>query len=250
VDLVVDSYRQAANLLKELGQGNSQVPDYREDADIALFQLGLLRAESDLAAGEREFAPLLADQENLIATYPVVPDYRNALGRSLLEYAKLLHGRNESTRASPLVEQALARFQEAVQEDPANRTYGKNLSEAMTLQILIAMNGKQVEQVAALAEKLVDTRTADLKAYLTASMNLTRCLVMTSADDTLVPDVRETRADGFGRRAVEILRWAVDRGLLHAPEPLRHEEFLPLRTRPDFIELFKKLHDRQVPATG
>ena len=137
-ELAAEAFRQAADLLKELAQRNPQVPDYQEDLDIALFQLGLLKAETDLAAGEGELAPLLADQEKLIAAYPAVPDYRNALGRNLLAYGRLLHGRDESARASPLVEKAVARFQEALKEDPGNRTYGQNLTEAVTLEIRIA----------------------------------------------------------------------------------------------------------------
>ena len=85
------------------------------------------------------------------------------------------------------------------------------------MQILIAVKGRKTERVAALAERLVEARTADLKAYLTASMGLTRCVVITSTDESLAPDLREARADAYGRRAVEILRQAVDRGLLHGP---------------------------------
>ena len=84
-------------------------------------------------SGERELAPLLAEQEKLIAAYPAVPDYRNALGRDLLEYGKLLHRRDQPVRAVPLIEKAVARFEEALKEDPGNRTYGKNLTEALTV---------------------------------------------------------------------------------------------------------------------
>ena len=182
-----------------------------------LFQLGLLKAESDLASGERELAPLLAEQEKLVTAYPAVPDYRNALGRDLLEYGKLLLRRDQPARALPMIEQGVARFEEALKEDPGNRNYGKNLTEALTVQLMIAVKGKQTERVAALAERLVEARTADLKAYLTASMGLTRCVVITSSDESLAPDVREARANAYGRRAVEILRSVVDRGLLHAP---------------------------------
>src|SRR5262249_34863959 len=152
--------------------------------------------------------------------------------------------------ALPLLEKSLVRFQEALKEDPGNRIYGQNLTEVLTLQILIAVEERQTERVASLAEKLVEAPTADLNAYLAASMSFTKCLVMTSIDESLAPEVREPRVDAHGRRAVEILRRAVDRGLLHAPDPLRYEEFVPLRTRADFIELFKELRDRQVPATG
>ena len=39
------------------------------------------------------------------------------------------------------------------------------------------------------------------------------------------------------------MRQAVERGLLNSSEPLKVEEFVPLRSRQDFIELFKKLRD-------
>jgi serine/threonine-protein kinase len=250
MDLAIEAYRQAADQLKEMAQGNPQVPDYQEELDIALVQLGLLQAEANKAAGEETLARVLADQEKLIAAYPAVPDYRNALGRSLREYANLLRARGEASRAADLAEKAEARVREALKGDSGNRVYAKNLTEALTLQILIAEKAKQTEKVGLLVDRLVEAPTADLRNHLTAAMGLTRCLVITSTDEALAPDVREKRAEEFGRRAVAILRQAANRGLLLTSDPLRDEEFLLLRTRPDFIELFKELRDRQTPATG
>jgi serine/threonine-protein kinase len=249
-DLAAESFRQAANLLKDLAQRSPEVPDYQEDMDIALFQVAMLKAETDLPAAEREFTAILADQALLVIRYPNVPAYRNALGRNLLEYAKMLHGRRAFDRAPSLAEDATSRFLEALAGDPGNRTYGKNLSEALTLQVLIALAMNQTEEVAALADRLVAARPEELTAYLTASSGLARCVAMTATDDGLAADVRQARGDAYGRMAVEILRKAVDRGLLQTSDPLRDEEFIPLRTREDFIDLFKTLRDRQAPATG
>ena len=248
--LTAEGFRQSASQLEELARANPQVPDYRADRDIALFQLGLLKAETDLAAGERELEPLLADQEKLVASYPAVPDYRNALARNLLEYGTLLHGKGDRSGASQRVEQAATQLREALKADPGNRVYGKNLAEALTLEIVIALKGKDTRKIAALAEQLIETPAADLTAYRTAAAALTRCLARTASDESLPPEVREERAETQGRRAVEILQKALDRGLLRSPDPLKDEEFVPLRTRPDFIELFKKLRDLQAPATG
>ena len=38
---------------------------------------------------------MLDDQERLIASYPDVPDYRDAQGRNLFDYGKLLFERGE-----------------------------------------------------------------------------------------------------------------------------------------------------------
>ena len=119
--LALESFRQSAEQLKGLAQKSPQVPDFRQNRDVALFQLGLLKAETDLAAGEHELTPLLADQESLISTYPSVPDYRIALGRNLLEYGKLLLRKGESDRASPLLDKALARFERRSRKIPGTR---------------------------------------------------------------------------------------------------------------------------------
>ena len=80
--------------------------------------------------------PVLDDQEKLIAAYPAVPDYRNALGRNLLRVWQVaLSSRANRAWAATLIEKAVARFQEALKEDPGNRTYTKNLTEALTLQM-------------------------------------------------------------------------------------------------------------------
>jgi eukaryotic-like serine/threonine-protein kinase len=249
-DRAAEAYRQGVTHLESLAQGPTQVPDYRQNIDIALFQLALLKAGSDPAAAEGEIASILADQEKLIAAHPSVPDYRSAVGRNLLQYGRLLYDRGDSTQASPLVEKALARFEEALKEDPGNRAYGKNVTDALTLQILIAAQEKKCDRVSALAERLIQAPTADLRNYLTAAICLTRCLVLTTTSDVLSAEVRQERADAYGRRAVEILRQAVDRGLLNASDPLKDQEFLPLRPRADFIELFKELRDRQGPVAG
>ena len=55
---------------------------------------------------EPALAQVLDDQERLIASYPDVPDYRNALGRNLFDYGKLLFERGDRARAATLIEQS------------------------------------------------------------------------------------------------------------------------------------------------
>ena len=89
---------------------------------------------------------MLVDQARLIADYPDVPDYRNSEGRNLFDYGKRLIELGDSVRASDFLNQAVTRFEEALQGDPGNRIYTRNRYEALTSQMLIALELKQVER--------------------------------------------------------------------------------------------------------
>ncbi|HKM52042.1 MAG TPA: protein kinase [Isosphaeraceae bacterium] len=249
-ELASESFRQAANLLKPLATQYPQVPDYRQNLAIVQFQLNLLRVATDPAGAEPALAQVLDDQERLIASYPDVPDYRNALGRNLFDYGKLLFERGKSARAANLIEKAVARFQEALKADPGNRVYTKNLYEALTLQMDLALESNQAERAARCAAQLVDVLPNQLSAYLIVAAGLSQCVKLAPHENQLASGEREERADAYGRRAVELLRKAVERGLLRSSEPLKAEEFVPLRSRQDFIELFKELLDGQHPVSS
>jgi serine/threonine-protein kinase len=249
-ELASESFRQAANLLKPLATKYPQVPDYRQNLAIVQFQLNLLRAATDPAGAAPALAQVLDDQERLIASYPDVPDYRNALGRNLFDYGKVLFERGGPAAAANLIEKAVARFQEALKGDPGNRVYTKNLYEALTLQMEIALELNQVERAARCAELLVDLLPGQLSDYLTVAAGLSRCVKLAPHENKLASGECEERAESYGRRAVELLRKAVERGLLNSSEPLKVEEFVPLRSRQDFIELFKNLRDVQHPLSG
>jgi len=249
-ELASESFRQAANLLKPLATEYPQVPDYRQNLAIVQFQLNLLRLATDPAGAEPALAQVLNDQERLIASYPDVPDYRNALGRNLFDYGKLLFERGKSAPAANLIERAVARFQEALKADPGNRVYTKNLYEGLTLQMELALESNQVERAARCAELLVDVLPNQLSGYLTVAAGLSRCVKLAPHETQLAPGEGEEKAETYGRRAVELLRQAVDRGLLRSADPLKVEEFVPLRPRPDFIELIKQLLNGQPPVSS
>ena len=213
-ELASESFRQAANLLKPLATEYPQVPDYRQNLAIVQFQLNLLRVATDPAGAAPALAQVLDDQERLIASYPDVPDYRNALGRNLFDYGKVLFERGGPAAAANLIEKAVARFQEALKGDPGNRVYTKNLYEALTLQMEIALESNQVERAARCAELLVDVLPNQLSGYLIVAAGLSRCVKLAPHENRLASGECEERAETYGRRAVELLRKAVERGLL------------------------------------
>jgi hypothetical protein len=249
-DLATDSFRQVTQLLEELARTDPDVPDYQQNLEIARFELELLRLEAGQAADTVGLDRILATQESLIAEHPEVPDYRNALGRNLLEYGTTLFERVKGGGAQPLVDRASGRFQEALEADPGNQTYVQNLADALILQMLIALEARDLETVSTVADRLVDLRGDDLKAYLTASMGLAHCVELTAQDQALAPEIREQRVERFGQRAVEILQKALTRELLQSAELLNDKKFLPLFTRPDFIDLVKELMERKTPVIG
>ena len=196
-ELASESFRQAAGLLKPLATKYVQVPDYRQNLAIAEFQLNLLKIATDPAGAEPALAQLLDDQESLIVRYPDVPDYRNALGRNLFDYGKLLFERGDPARAENLVEKAVERFQAALKSDPGNRVYTKNLYDALTLQMEIALELNQVQRAASCAELLVALLPDKLVDYLTVAAGLASCVKLAPDDKKPALGNSETTRGGL-----------------------------------------------------
>jgi serine/threonine-protein kinase len=249
-DLASESFHRATGLLEPLAAKYPEVPDYRQNLAIDEFQLNLLKVAAGGASAEPALALVLDDQERLIAANPDVPDYRSALGRNLMDYGKLLFERREPAKAANLIEKAVARFQEALIGDPGNRVYEKNRYSALTLQMEIDLELNNVRRAAGCAEQLAALLPEQLPDYLTVAAGFAKCAKLSSQQEEPAIGKNEASPEAYGRRAVDLLRQAVDRGLLNSPEPLKVEEFVPLRPRDDFIELFKSLRDRQRPLSG
>ncbi len=248
--LAAEWFRKAASLLEPLATEYPQIPDYRQNLAIVRFQLELLKIATDPAAATTTLSLVLNDQERLIAEYPEVPDYRNALGRNLFDYGKLLFDRGDSAGAAKLVERAVTRFQEALKADPGNRTYSQNLYEALSLQMMIALELNQAQQAAGCASRLVELVPDQLVGYLRVAAGFAKCAQIAASENLSTPAGDEEIVEVYGREAVKLLRRAVDRGLLKSADALKLEEFVPLRSRQDFIDLFKELPQAQQPVSG
>jgi serine/threonine-protein kinase len=249
-ELASEAFNQAAGVLGLLAERYPQVPDYRQNLAIAHFQLSLLKYGADPAGAEADLAAVVNDQKQLVAAYPNVPDYRNALGRNLLDHGKLLRDRGQPDRAAQLVQEAVDRFEEALKDDPGNRAYSANLQQALTLQMDIALDRQQLPDAARYAEQLVQGQHDQLVDYLTAAAGLAECSESATRHEPAAAGEESSSAVAYGRRAVELLRKARDRGLLDVRKPLEMKEFVPLRKRQDFIELYQGLPETPNPVRG
>ncbi len=249
-ELASESFRQAAGLLRPLAIEYPQVPDYRQNLAIDEFQLDLLKFATDPAGAEASLNKVLAEQERLVASFPEIPHYQYALGHNLFDYAKLLFERGSADKAANLVEKAVTSFQKVLESDPGNRVYIRNLYEALRLQMLIALELKQVERAAGCAEQLVTVLPQQLLTYLTAANGLAACVKLAGEDPQAGSDESHRNTEIYGRRAVELLREAVQRGLLKSADPLKALELVPLRSREDFRELFQSLPVLQQPVNS
>jgi hypothetical protein len=76
----------------------------------------------------------------------------------------------------------------------------------------------------------------DAQEYLRAAAFFVECSGLVTA----APGREET----YTRRAIDVLRRAVDRRLLRDPKQLQIKELIPLRERAEFQELRRKLEDQ------
>jgi len=241
---------RARDLCKEVVDQSRQgaVPDLRLDLAIADLELAPCLEQTQpvgesaaarasarselLAAGESAVHEAIEQLKMLAAGRPGVPDYANVhLGRAYLQLAKRLVRNNKPDEARRAAEQAIHYNEAALKLSPENREYQRWLWEDyLGFSLILLKLPDQTERAAQAALELPRLRPLDPDSYLGAAECLAQC-------------ARASKDPGrdYGGRAGQMLKTAVEKGLIHHAKQLDPARFPSLKDRDDFKALRQSL---------
>jgi serine/threonine-protein kinase len=235
--------KKAEKLLSKLAADEPQDPEHPRKLAVVLNELTTILSGHDPKGARAAFEKSKSIQEDLTKRYPEVNEYVMELGRTLSSYATILREQDNPTEAKGLFLAAKVELDNAFAVEPKNTLIVKQLYENQAKLLVCLTNLNEFDEAATLASTLPDILPDDARSYLQAAMGLSRCVLKMAGSSA-------ERADVFGRRAVEILKAGADRGLIRSLPPLMAQELVPLRTRPDFLELLKRVKNQAVPGVG
>jgi tetratricopeptide (TPR) repeat protein len=224
----------------------------------------------------------LALQEKLATDFPTVPGYAVQLGGSYCNFGNLVRDRGEPAASLEWFAKARAALRPVLAQEPrlaTARLYLRNVhaSRAQALDGLgrhaaavadweqaLALNDEkshdawfrlrrsfalalagQHSQATAAVEELLRPGTANSGTLYDAAR--VYALVAAQAAQAAAPNTSSLRAEQYARRAVGLLRQAVQKGYNDVPQMKKDADRVALRQRPDFQQL---LADLEAKASG
>ena len=239
--------RRALDHWKRLIAEFPEMPVFPQKATETTIQLNVLTFDTHPEEAERLVREALAEQEKVVAAFPEVSEYAAALGRGYYEIGRLLVARGQVAEAGRDLDRAIALHRAALQADPENPTYRAQLGEDLVVRAVALIGRGDHARTAETAEELARTNPDDLARTNDAASFLVKCAEAAERDPAIPEAERPTLAASYESRAIQVLRQAVARRLIRAPEQLDHAEFQRLRKRPDFQKLRS---DREPPRVG
>jgi serine/threonine-protein kinase len=200
-------FRTALPLLQRLREDFPERPGYRYELANCLNSLvNVLWASRDFAEARKMCEQALPLQRQLVADFNGVPDYHSALAGSLDNLAMLLGNQKppQLEKARQLLSEARPHHQEAIKANPKHRTYCQRLRDHFTLLAEVLLGQKEHAAASQVISELVQVFPDDWRRYQRAAELLARCMVQ--ADGVV--------AEGYADGAVEMLKKAIERGLL------------------------------------
>jgi tetratricopeptide (TPR) repeat protein len=192
----------------------------------------------------KAYAKALELWRQLAVGAPGVADYPAHVGATLNNVAADLLARKKPAEAVRLLEEAVTYQKAARKIDPENQTYRlflrnhyANLADAQV------QLGKHGEAATAVVECL-GLYPDSLQELVHAAAVLAQCAAVAANDDQLSEANRKEVVNGYGERAVTLLRQAADKGWKNAVAALKAPVFGPLRSRDDFQKLLAELESK------
>lgn len=181
-----------------------------------------------------EAAELFRD---LVEQAPDEPLLKDRLANSLSNHAVALFRRGEYQSAHKWLAEAIPFHQAALKASPSNAVFREHLRSAYW--VLAALQLKLEEHAAAAeaAEQLPILFPEEPSEYARAAGFLARCIELVDEDDV-------EQRDAYGKRSVELLRQAVEKGFGDLEQLKKSKEdggkFYTLKNRADFQQLLKQ----------
>jgi serine/threonine-protein kinase len=270
-------YRRAVALYEQLGAAFPTVPAYRHELARSHTSLGLLLVDlGKRSEAEAEYRRALALQEQLAADFPGVPEYRRDLGGGYCNYGDLLRERGEAAASLDWYAKACAALRPVLAQEPRLATarlflrnahwgraqaldrLGRHVEAADDWEQALALNAEKPRERQFLLKRSASMARAGQHAQATAAVEEllrpgaadrntlynTACVYALAAAQAVKEAPKNTSslpAEQYARRAVALLRQAVQQGFKDVARLKKDTDLDGLRPRPDFQQLLAEV---------
>lgn len=214
----------------------------------AILQMQSREEKDDAAENLRNQSDEMYDRaagvfRSLIKQSPQEAVLRDRLGNALSNRAASLFGAGNLERAAELIAEAILQHQAARKASPETPSFRENLRNDYW--VLSEIQLKQGDHAAAAkaAEQLPLLFPNTATEFRRAAGFLARCIVVADKDDQIEQAKRGELRAAYGKRAVELLRLAIENGFDDLDELKKSKEdkgsFYMLQDRADFQQLLR-----------
>jgi tetratricopeptide (TPR) repeat protein len=235
-------FRRAAEVLEPLAEGPSALPGHRSRLAMSYYNLGLLLVNTG-RPGEAE-KPLRRSAQvrrQLTRDFPEVPGYHAGLGGTLSLLAGAVRDRGAAEESVPLWEEAAEQRRVALKANPDDAVQLLGLGESCCGLIDARLRLGQYREAERGVAELPSLLTFRGQGEYDAARFLSRCLPLVEKDARLSTAERAELGARYASRAGDFLRQALRKGHPNLTAIDQDAAFAPLRSRPDFRQLWSEL---------
>ena len=237
-------FRRAMELTQKLVGEFPTVIDYRSDLggcsdDLSDVLLKTVRwQEADKMTGDS-----LVLWKNLAAKFPEVVPYQSGLANALKNRGRLSLQRGQAGEAQKLLQEAITHVRTALKENSQTVRYRENLRAQY--KYLIQARMMQGDNPGALnaASELATSFPDNAEDTFSAGCSLARCMPLLGKDSGFSKEKSKQAVDLYGKRALELLRQALDRGFRDSAQLKKEPNLEPLRSNSDFQRLLAEVNE-------
>ncbi len=233
-------YRRALDTQQMLVQRVGSYNRSRHDLAATLANYGQLRWQlGDVATGAG-YLQQAVDEARILVKLAPSDSTRAILGRCCYHRASLLFSQQNVEDAAPLLEESLSAL-DAIERDPVPDLPPLR-NEARHGLLLVSLQRNDHRRAFAVVEAILPNPPRTGEEMFLAASACAQCAGLAAADTSLGDSERAPLVQQYGRRAVELLRQAVDAGFNDARRLGGAKEWETLRQRDDYQEVSRRIN--------